>query len=47
MQLKIESLNKSSFNCPLFKGLWEIEVEHLLGALRLQTNNGRNGPESL
>lgn len=46
-QLKIKSLKEASFNLPLFKGLWEMKVEHLSGALRLQTNNGRNDPESL
>ena len=34
------------FSLPLFKELWEMEVKHLSGALRLQSNNGRNVPES-
>lgn len=46
MQFKVKSLEDAPFHLPLFKGLWEMEVEHLSGALRLQTINGGNDPES-
>jgi hypothetical protein len=35
------TLRETPFNFPLFKGTWKMEAEHLSGALRLQTNNGR------
>lgn len=45
--IKNKKPEKAPFNLPLFKGLWEMKVENLSSALRLQTDNGRNGPESL
>lgn len=46
MQLKLQSLKEASFNLPELKMLWEMEGEHLSGALRLHTNKAGNGPES-
>lgn len=46
MQLKLQSLKEASFNLSELKMLWEMEGEHLSGALRLHTNKGRKGSES-